>query len=154
MMSSELERCCSCQLESTPKCSLSDSDSVELELLRVDALESEVCDLDRCLDLSTLRCGDWDLLGEYDGLRGVWCLGGANMQMKMCVQPERWMFRECWDPCHLHFGLSMASQTLCQLLSYALWIALPGLLHFEHWLVSLPQLQSLHPGWCGVVMCR
>ena len=76
--SGELERCHSWWLESTLERSLSDSDSVELELLRVDALESEVCDLDRCSDLSTLWCGDWDLLGEYDGLHGVWCWGAPT----------------------------------------------------------------------------
>ena len=58
MTSAELEWCRSWQLESTPKRSLSDSDSVELELLSVDALESEVCDLDRGLDSLARRCGD------------------------------------------------------------------------------------------------
>ena len=70
-MSGELERFHPRYLESTPQHSLSDSDSVELELLGVDTLESEVCNLDRGLDISTRWCGDWDLLWEYDGLRGV-----------------------------------------------------------------------------------
>ena len=47
MTSSELEQCPFWQLESPPERSLSESESVELELLRVDTLESEVCDLDR-----------------------------------------------------------------------------------------------------------
>ena len=96
----------------------------------------------------------WDLLGEYDRLHGVWCLGGTSMQMKMCAQPERWVSWECWDPCCLRFGSWMASQTLSQSPSYTLWIALPGPLHWENWLVSLPRVRSSPPGWYWAVMHR